>query len=181
MQHAAFKSDGRRMDNRKGDRRDTPTRAEFLQDSIWWRYHLAGSHQMTLDSIHQLSTAHPYDHDFMLSVLRHTAAVSARTLQVSPTWCHRFALITGTAYRVVPCLKQAYHKQNVAVSFPSQKQVRKSPSSVEVQAIYYIMEGVIYQAPTVQKLIKSRLNKFTHHLNNAFGEAGLQPDWSFHS
>lgn len=51
-----------------------------------------------------------------------------------------------------------------------QKQMRKSPSSVEVQAIYYIMEGNIYQAPTVQKLIKSRLDKFTHHLNNAFGE-----------
>ncbi|CAN0411293.1 unnamed protein product [Ectocarpus sp. 12 AP-2014] len=54
--------------------------------------------------------------------------------------------------------------------FVIKKQVRKSPSSVEVQAIYYIMEGVIYQAPTVQKLIKSRLNKFTHHLNNAFVE-----------
>lgn len=51
-----------------------------------------------------------------------------------------------------------------------QKQVRKSRTSVEVQAIYYVMEGVIYQTPTVQKLIKSRLNKFTHHLNNAFGE-----------
>lgn len=51
-----------------------------------------------------------------------------------------------------------------------QKQVRKSRTSVEVQAIYYVMEGVIYQAPTVQKLIKSRLNKFTYHLNNAFGK-----------
>lgn len=48
--------------------------------------------------------------------------------------------------------------------------MRKSRTSIEVQAIYYIMEGVIYQTPTVQKLIKSRLNKFTHHLNNAFGE-----------
>jgi len=52
--------------------------------------------------------------------------------------------------------------------------VRKSPASVEVQAIYYVMEGVIYQAPTVQKLIKSRLNKFTHHLNNAFGEVDFR-------
>lgn len=51
-----------------------------------------------------------------------------------------------------------------------QKQLRKSRTSVEVQAIYYVMEGVIYQTPTVQKLIKSRLNKFTHHLNKAFGE-----------
>ena len=53
---------------------------------------------------------------------------------------------------------------------PHQKQLRKSKTSVEVQAIYYVMEGVIYQTPTVQKLIKSRLNKFTHHLNNAFGK-----------
>lgn len=35
------------------------------------------------------------------------------------------------------------------------------------------MEGVIYQAPTVQKLIKSRISKFTHHLNNAFGETPM--------
>lgn len=49
--------------------------------------------------------------------------------------------------------------------------MRRSPTSAEVQAIYYIMEGNIYQAPTVQKLIKSRLDKFTHHLNNAFGKA----------
>ncbi|CAM9144573.1 unnamed protein product [Laminaria digitata] len=54
--------------------------------------------------------------------------------------------------------------------FVVKKQMRKSRTSVEVQAIYYIMEGVIYQTPTVQKLIKSRLNKFTHHLNNAFVE-----------
>ncbi|CAN0293881.1 unnamed protein product [Pylaiella littoralis] len=54
--------------------------------------------------------------------------------------------------------------------FVIKKQVRKSRTSVEVQAIYYVMEGVIYQTPTVQKLIKSRLNKFTHHLNNAFVE-----------
>lgn len=51
-----------------------------------------------------------------------------------------------------------------------QKQIRRSQTSVEVRAIYYIMEGVIYQTPTVQKLIKSRLEKFTHHLNNAFGK-----------
>lgn len=51
-----------------------------------------------------------------------------------------------------------------------QKQIRRSQASVEVRAIYYIMEGVIYQTPTVQKLIKSRLEKFTHHLNNAFGK-----------
>eukprot|EP00904_Undaria_pinnatifida_P002721 jgi/Undpi1/1244/HiC_scaffold_108.g14158.m1 len=54
--------------------------------------------------------------------------------------------------------------------FVIKKQMRKSRTSVEVRAIYYIMEGVIYQTPTVQKLIKSRLNKFTHHLNNAFVE-----------
>lgn len=54
-----------------------------------------------------------------------------------------------------------------------QRQIRKSPFAVEVQAIYYIMEGNIYQAPTVQKLIKSRLDKFTHHLNNAFGERNM--------
>lgn len=41
---------------------------------------------------------------------------------------------------------------------------------MEVQAIYYVLEGTIYQAPTVRKLIKSRLQKFTHHLNNAFGK-----------
>ncbi|CAM9139609.1 unnamed protein product [Scytosiphon promiscuus] len=60
--------------------------------------------------------------------------------------------------------------------FVIKKQVRKSPTSVEVQAIYYVMEGVIYQAPTVQKLIRSRLSKFTHHLNNAFVEVSKLAD-----
>lgn len=51
-----------------------------------------------------------------------------------------------------------------------QRQTRRSPTSVDVEAIYYVMEGVIYQAPTVKKLMRSRLDKFTYHLNNAFGE-----------
>lgn len=52
--------------------------------------------------------------------------------------------------------------------------MRKSPTSVDVEAVFYVMEGVIYQAPTVKKLMKSRLDKVTYHLNNAFGEVNLK-------
>lgn len=77
----------------------------------------------------------------------------------------------GLVWSVCPRTRNLTHSLTLA---PAQKQLRKSPTSVEVQAIYYVMEGVIYQAPTVQKLIKSRLNKFTHHLNNAFGKSALR-------
>ncbi|CAM9171648.1 unnamed protein product [Discosporangium mesarthrocarpum] len=54
--------------------------------------------------------------------------------------------------------------------FVIKRQLRKSRTSVEVQAVYYIMDGTIYQAPTVAKLFKSRLTKFAYHVNNALAE-----------
>lgn len=81
------------------------------------------------------------------------------------------------AVMYVVLLSSSQQRAKTIANCPAhQKQVRKSRTSVEVQAIYYVMEGVIYQSPTVQKLIKSRLNKFTYHLNNAFGKTRCASD-----
>ncbi|CAN0348740.1 unnamed protein product, partial [Phaeothamnion confervicola] len=47
------------------------------------------------------------------------------------------------------------------------KQHRKSQTIVDVKSIYYVLEGVIYQAPTVQSLISSRLDKVSFLMDRA--------------
>jgi len=37
-------------------------------------------------------------------------------------------------------------------------------------AWYYVLDGIVYQAPTLERLVVSRLTKFSHHIHNAFDE-----------
>jgi len=47
------------------------------------------------------------------------------------------------------------------------RQDRQSSRYAELQAIYYILEGTIYQAPSVLSLLNSRLSKLAYNLDKA--------------
>lgn len=51
------------------------------------------------------------------------------------------------------------------------KQHRLSPSQVTPISDYYILAGVVYQAPDLNSLINSRILAAVHHLQSAFEEA----------
>ncbi|GFT39688.1 mediator of RNA polymerase II transcription subunit 6 [Nephila pilipes] len=51
------------------------------------------------------------------------------------------------------------------------KQHRHSPSQVTPLADYYILAGVVYQAPDLSSVIGSRMLTMVHHLQSAFDEA----------
>ncbi|XP_034942604.1 mediator of RNA polymerase II transcription subunit 6 [Chelonus insularis] len=51
------------------------------------------------------------------------------------------------------------------------KQHRYSPTQVTPQADYYIIAGVVYQAPDLASVVNSRLLSTIHHLQSAFEEA----------
>lgn len=51
------------------------------------------------------------------------------------------------------------------------KQHRHSPSQVTPLADYYIIAGVVYQAPDLASVLNSRLLSAVHHLQSSFEEA----------
>lgn len=51
------------------------------------------------------------------------------------------------------------------------KQHRYSPTSATPVADYYIIAGVVYQAPDLGSIVSSRLLSTVHHLQSAFDEA----------
>ena len=50
------------------------------------------------------------------------------------------------------------------------KQKRLSPTHVFPLADYYILAGIVYQAPDLQSILNSRLMTGLHHLSSAFDE-----------
>ncbi|XP_018357973.1 PREDICTED: mediator of RNA polymerase II transcription subunit 6 [Trachymyrmex cornetzi] len=51
------------------------------------------------------------------------------------------------------------------------KQLRHSPTQASAVADYYIIAGVVYQAPDLGSVVSSRLLSTVHHLQSAFDEA----------
>ena len=49
------------------------------------------------------------------------------------------------------------------------KQLRESPRKAELQEIYYIIDGVIYQSPDLLQLFRARISKASYYLGNSFG------------
>ncbi|KAK9828463.1 hypothetical protein WJX72_000141 [[Myrmecia] bisecta] len=61
--------------------------------------------------------------------------------------------------------------------FIIRKQLRSSPKTVSSQALYYILDGSIYQAPTVYAVLQARMKRCLHNSRWAFGrmQADLDP------
>lgn len=57
------------------------------------------------------------------------------------------------------------HEPNLYVI---RKQFRKAPLTVELIDVYYIADGMIFQAPGFYELLQSRLNKISLHTSEAF-------------
>lgn len=60
-----------------------------------------------------------------------------------------------------------YHSENLYVI----KKLEKSLNSVKLTGIYYIVEGTIYQAPTLSQVLKSRSRTALYHLQSAFEQS----------
>lgn len=54
--------------------------------------------------------------------------------------------------------------------FLVRKQYRTSPTEVRPLALYYILDGTVYQAPNIRAILLSRLEKCSFHVNKAFNE-----------
>ena len=54
------------------------------------------------------------------------------------------------------------------------KQQRHSPTQVTPISDYYIVAGIVYQAPDLGSVVNSRLLSTVTHLQSAFEEAGKQ-------
>ena len=50
------------------------------------------------------------------------------------------------------------------------QQYRTARDQVQLQKVFYLLHGTIYQAPSFGDLIESRLSKATHHINDALDE-----------
>ncbi|CAG0891778.1 unnamed protein product [Cyprideis torosa] len=71
--------------------------------------------------------------------------------------------MTGLEYMVL-------HVQD-PILYVIRKQHRHSPDQVTPTADYYIIAGVVYQAPDLATVINSRVLSVAHHLSSAFEEA----------
>jgi len=71
--------------------------------------------------------------------------------------------MTGIEYTLI-------HTQD-PILYVIRKQMRYAPQQVTSLATYYILSGVVYQAPDVGSLINSRLLSTVHKIESAFTEA----------
>jgi len=71
--------------------------------------------------------------------------------------------MTGVEYRLI-------HGQD-PILYVIRKQMRHSPNQTTHLALYYILAGIVYQAPDVGSMINSRLLSSIHKLQSAFEEA----------
>ncbi|CAM9489347.1 unnamed protein product [Chrysoparadoxa australica] len=55
------------------------------------------------------------------------------------------------------------------------RQLRRAMKTAEIQATYYIIDGTIYQSPSVLELLRSRLDKLALHTSQAFQHLAKLP------
>uniref|UniRef100_M4C4K5 Mediator of RNA polymerase II transcription subunit 6 n=1 Tax=Hyaloperonospora arabidopsidis (strain Emoy2) TaxID=559515 RepID=M4C4K5_HYAAE len=72
--------------------------------------------------------------------------------------------LRGIEYELLP---------NAAKQLPQQlyvirKQRRSSRTQVEPLAVYYVLDGTVYQAPNIHAMLTSRLKKCSYRINKAF-------------
>lgn len=61
-------------------------------------------------------------------------------------------------------------KEQYPVLYIIQKQRRRSPTEVIPMAVYYVINGNIYQAPDLYSVLANRMLTIVNHLNRAFRE-----------
>jgi MED6 mediator sub complex component len=70
--------------------------------------------------------------------------------------------LTGLEYAVDPDIPD---QPNL---FVIRKQYRESPKNVRILEVYYCLDGIIYQSPELLQLVRSRINKTSHYLDESF-------------
>ncbi|KAG0008057.1 Mediator of RNA polymerase II transcription subunit 6 [Entomortierella chlamydospora] len=103
---------------------------------------------------------------------------------LSPFWdpeCNNAVLRMQTQFNNLGEMKQRLSEMTgvefalVHEKYPTlfiiQKQRRRSPSEVKPMAIYYVLQGSIYQCPDLQTLLSNRILGSLHHVESAFNEA----------
>lgn len=72
--------------------------------------------------------------------------------------------MTGLEYNLDESLSKEPHL------FVIKKVNRISPKSTELLKIFYIIDGIIYQSPFFLDVLRNRISKISHHLNEVFNE-----------
>mmetsp|Transcript_13601 Transcript_13601/g.21220 ORF Transcript_13601/g.21220 Transcript_13601/m.21220 type:complete len:236 (+) Transcript_13601:178-885(+) len=74
--------------------------------------------------------------------------------------------LTGEQYELLPPADPAHYLQPSAL-YTIRHVLRTNPTSVKVLGIYYVLEGVIYKAPTVRSLMKANESRTLEGLSEA--------------
>ena len=74
--------------------------------------------------------------------------------------------LTGEQYELLPPADPAHYWQPSPL-YTIRHVLRTNPTSVKVLGIYYVLEGVIYKAPTVRSLMKANESRTLEGLSEA--------------
>ncbi|KAG0369182.1 Mediator of RNA polymerase II transcription subunit 6 [Gamsiella multidivaricata] len=109
---------------------------------------------------------------------------------LSPFWdpeCNNAVLRMQTQFNNLGEMKQrlsemtgiefALVHERYPTLFIIQKQRRRSPQEVKPMAIYYVLQGSIYQCPDLQTLLSNRILGSLYHVESAFNEARVMTEF----
>ncbi|KAF9193923.1 Mediator of RNA polymerase II transcription subunit 6 [Haplosporangium sp. Z 767] len=109
---------------------------------------------------------------------------------LSPFWdpeCNNAVLRMQTQFNNLGEMKQRLSEMTgvefavVLEQYPTlfiiQKQRRRSPQEVKPMAIYYVLQGSIYQCPDLQTLLSNRIFGSLYHVESAFNEARVMTEF----
>lgn len=73
---------------------------------------------------------------------------------------------TGEQYELLPPVDVAHYTQPSPL-FTIRHVLRSNPTTVKVLGIYYVLEGVVYKAPSVRALMKANVSRTLEGLTGA--------------
>ena len=81
-------------------------------------------------------------------------------------YAHALSQKTGEQYELLPPSDHAHYTQPSPL-YTIRHVIRSNPTTVKVLGIYYVLEGVIYKAPTLRGLMKANVTRTAGGLSEA--------------
>lgn len=114
----------------------------------------------------QVYSDHPLNETTVLEYFTHSRFYdkTCNNEKVKAGGTARLEKMTGIEYAVV---KNAHKGGSPGDLLTIERRYRSRDGHVAVQAVYYVLHGVVYQAPHLCTVLASRLRKAVHHLTEA--------------
>lgn len=122
-----------------------------FKDVIWLQTHQLG-HSTVLD---YFSTSPFYEKSCNNEILK---------MQQRPVTESTLSMLIGIEYIVA-------ESSTSSSCYIIYHQLRKSPTSVQLLQVYYVLDGVIYSCPNLHDLVVSRLRTSLYHISKAMDKA----------